>query len=178
MKLLKTIYREDNVNLQGKTFLREAVRGIIFSEGKLLMVYSSVNGDYKFPGGGVEAGESHQETLRRELREECGAELAQVIEAFGKTIEYATSVTEGFDTYKQTSYYYLCEINGKLGIPDLEDYEEELGFQPEWVDVKTALETNKRVLAESNPAPWWTGEKFLFWKDWARVKLNIPIRKT
>ena len=56
MKLLATIFRDKNVNPQGKTIHREAVRGIIFCDGKLLMVYSSVNGDYIFPGGGVDVG--------------------------------------------------------------------------------------------------------------------------
>ena len=156
MKLLTTIYRNENINLEGKTFLREAVRGIIFHEGKLLMICSPVNGDYKFPGGGVEVGEPHHETLRREIREECGAALTQVTGELGKTISYAHSDEEGFETFKMNSYYYFREINGALGAQKLDDYEDELGFRPEWVSIETALETNKKVLAESNPAPWWT----------------------
>ena len=57
---------------------------------------------------------------------------------------------------KQNSYYYFCEINGDLGALNLEDYEEDLGFHPKWVNVESALEQNKKVLAESNPAPRWT----------------------
>ena len=164
MKLLTTICRDKNVNREGKTFLREAVRGIIFraltpipsGRGELLMIYSSVNGDYKFPGGGVDAGESHHEALRREISEECGATMTKVTGELGKVLEYAINSKEDYETYKQTSYYYFCEINGSLGALNLEDYEEELGFRPEWLSIETALETNKRVLAESNPAPWWT----------------------
>ena len=69
MELLGTIYRDKKANPEGKTILREAVRGVIFCEGKLLMVYSTVNGDYKFPGGGVDAGETHLDALRREISE-------------------------------------------------------------------------------------------------------------
>ena len=175
MKLLTTIYRHENVDIEGKTFFREAVRGIIFrdaittitpgpspingrgaSERELLMIYSPINGDYKFPGGGIEAGEPHEEALRREIHEESGATLTQVTGGVGKTIEYANAFDDDFDTYKQVSYYYFCEINGEIGNLDLDDYEEELGFRPVWVDIETALETNKRVLAESNPAPRWT----------------------
>jgi len=169
MKLLTTIYRHEKVNIEGKTIFREAVRGIIFRDTpprtaagasgrgeQLLMIYSSVNGDYKFPGGGIEAGEPHLETLRRELLEEAGATLTQVTGEFGKTIEYANAFDDDFDTYKQASYYYFCEIDGKMGDLNLEDYEEELGFQPVWVSIEQALETNRKVLAESNPAPWWT----------------------
>ncbi len=156
MKLLTTISRQGNVNRQGKTFHRKAVRGIIFRDGKLLMIYSTVNGDYKFPGGGVDAGESHYEALGREISEECGAMMTLVTGELGKAIEYAPSVKEGYEIYKQTSYYYFCEINGDLGELNLEDYEEELGFRPEWVEVSRALERNKKVLAETNPVPRWT----------------------
>ena len=156
MKLLTTIYRHEKVNIEGKTIFREAVRGIISRDGKLLMIYSPVNGDYKFPGGGIEAGEPHLETLRRELLEEAGATLTQVTGEFGKTIEYANAFDDDFDTYKQASYYYFCEIDVEMGELNLEDYEEELGFQPVWVSIEQALETNKKVLTESNPAPWWT----------------------
>ena len=74
MKLLSTIYRNKGANPEGKTFQREAVRGVIFRDGELLMIYSTVNGDYKFPGGGIEADELHAEALQREIQEECGAE--------------------------------------------------------------------------------------------------------
>ena len=156
MKLLTTIYRDKDANPKGKTFLREAVRGVIFRDGKLLMIHSMVNRDYKFPGGGLDEGESHHETLRREIREECGAEMTLVIGEFGQTVEYAYAIEDSFDTYKQNSYYYFCEINGDLGALNLEDYEEDLGFHPKWVNVESALEQNKKVLAESNPAPRWT----------------------
>ncbi len=156
MKLLTTIYRHEQINTKGKTFFREAVRGIIFREDKLLMIYSPVNGDYKFPGGGIEAGEPHLKTLQRELLEEAGATLTQVTGELGKTLEYANAFDEDFDTYKQVSYYYFCEIDGKMGALNLEDYEEELGFQPVWVDVEKALEANKRILTETSPIPRWT----------------------
>jgi len=162
MKLLTTIFRHTDLNLQGKTFSREAVRGIIFREDKLLMIYSPVNRDYKFPGGGVDEGESHHETLRREILEESGATMTEITGEFGKIIEYANeAVEEGYETFMQTSYYYLCEIGGRMGTLSLDDYEEDLGFQPLWVDVNTALDTNRNVLEESTPAPRWTRREVL-----------------
>ena len=62
------------------------------------MIYSPVNGDYKFPGGGIEPNEPHIETLRREIREESGATLTQITGEFGKTIEYANAFDPGFET--------------------------------------------------------------------------------
>ncbi len=167
MKLLTTIYRHENVNIGGKTFFREAVRGIIFRNTppraaagalskELLMIYSPVNGDYKFPGGGIEPSEPHLEALRREIREESGATLTQVTGELGQMLEYANAMEDDFETFKMFSYYYFCEINGEIGDLDLDDYEEELGFRPVWVSIEKALEANIKVLAESNPAPRWT----------------------
>lgn len=156
MKLLSTIYRNKGANPEGKTLQREAVRGIIFRDGKLLLIHSTVNGDYKFPGGGIEADELHVEALQREIQEECGAEMTLVTGEFGQTIEYAHAIKDNFETYKQNSYYYFCQIADEFGELALEDYEEELGFRPEWVEIETALEQNKKVLAESKPAPRWT----------------------
>jgi hypothetical protein len=53
MQILTTIFRDPGLNLHGKTDHRTAVRAVAIRRKKLLMVYSPVNGDYKFPGGGV-----------------------------------------------------------------------------------------------------------------------------
>lgn len=156
MKLLGIIHRHENVNVAGKTFLREAVRGTIFRDEELLMIYSPTNGDYKFPGGGIEAGEPHEEALRREIREESGTTLTRVTGELGKVVEYANAIEADFETFKMVSYYYYCEVNGEFGNLELDDYEAELEFQPVWVGIEKALEVNKKVAAESNPAPRWT----------------------
>lgn len=44
---------------------------VITRDGELLLLRSR-HGDYEFPGGGVEADESAQGAVTRELREECG----------------------------------------------------------------------------------------------------------
>lgn len=54
-----------------KVISRTGVRAIIWSGQNLLMMKSN-RGDYKFPGGGVEAGESDKQALARELLEETG----------------------------------------------------------------------------------------------------------
>jgi len=57
-------------------FLREAVRAIIFSNGKIAMVKSEKEGYYKFPGGGIKNGETHEEALIRETLEETGLSIS------------------------------------------------------------------------------------------------------
>jgi ADP-ribose pyrophosphatase YjhB (NUDIX family) len=52
------------------------------------MIYSPKNGDYKFPGGGIDPGETDHEALTREIREEAGAQICGEIREFGQVIEY------------------------------------------------------------------------------------------
>jgi hypothetical protein len=60
MKILATLYRSDNIDPAGRTIHRTAARAVILRGQDLLMVYSANVGDYKFPGGGVNEGESHE----------------------------------------------------------------------------------------------------------------------
>ena len=157
MELLAEIYRSPGVDPDGRAVTREAVRGIILVGHQLLMVHSSVNGDYKFPGGGMIPGESHQATLTRELREEIGAALQTIDRAFGKVVEYDYSIERDFEVFKMTSYYYLCSIETGFGAQDLEPYEADLGFRPRWVSLEEALQKNRSILHLNSPGlPRWT----------------------
>lgn len=156
MRLLKEIFRKDNVNKYGKAICREAVRGIIPKDGKLLMVYSSKDGDYKFPGGGVNQGESYEEALSREIREECGATLIGINGEFGQTVEYDIANEQEFDIFKMISYYYICEVDSVFGEQCLDDYEAKLGFKPVWIDIESAISANKAILKNKSSIPKWT----------------------
>lgn len=63
------IFCKENLNLNGKIYYREAVRGIIMKGSEILLIYSEKNGDYKLPGGGIEEGETHKQALIREVQE-------------------------------------------------------------------------------------------------------------
>lgn len=51
-----------NYKTGGSIHKRTAVRGIVEKDGKFLIIHSKY-GDYKFPGGGMEGNETHEETL-------------------------------------------------------------------------------------------------------------------
>jgi len=53
---------------------RVSVKGLIYDDGKLLFVRERSN-TWDLPGGGLEHGEGIAEALRRECREELGAEI-------------------------------------------------------------------------------------------------------
>lgn len=156
MQLLNVIERTPGCRKDGRVVTRTAVRGIILGGRNLLLVFSPINGDYKFPGGGVDEGESHFEALAREIREECGAEMLSVLGEFGKMIEYDLADEPDFDVFMMTSYYYYVQIGSQFGEQRLDGYEQDLGFRPVWVDIDRAIENNRAVYAENRPGrPKW-----------------------
>lgn len=173
MRLLAEIHRKDNLNLNGKTLFREAVRGIIFKEKKLLLIHSeNKNYDFKFPGGGIEDNETHEETLKREILEETGYKVVTVEKEFGKVVEYDLPQEEEFDIFKMTSYYYICKVSEKNIEQKLDDYEHKLGFKALWSDIEQAIENNERLL-KVGQAPRWTKRETYILKE---IK-NILIEK-
>ncbi len=62
----------------------EVVAALICQRGRLLVCQRSEAGllplKWEFPGGKVDAGESHEAALRRELREELGIEVRSAVE--------------------------------------------------------------------------------------------------
>jgi len=161
MKILIEIYRSHGINIHGKTVHRNAVRGVIWRGQNLLMVYSSIVGDYKFPGGGVEIGETHPQTLARELREECGASLLSVDGELGAVIEYNFAQENDFDVFKMTSHYYVCQARDDFVEQQLDGYEKDLGFEPAWVQIDKAISTNRALLNSDNPPEWLQREIFI-----------------
>jgi len=154
MTILTTLFRADGVNIHGKTVQRMAVRAAILRGRDLLMIYSAKVGDYKFPGGGVDKGESQAEALRREVLEECGATLAHIGDEVGSVVEYNFAVEDEYDTFKMTSHYFLCDVADDFGLQHLDDYEVDLGFEPRWVSIDEALRANRSLL-ETESAPDW-----------------------
>lgn len=92
---------------------RTRVAGIIFiNDGIALMHRKDVKKRkdyqeyYTFPGGGLEEGESLEEGVIREIKEEFGIDVKVVKELY-------QIKSEKFD---QLEYFYLCEyIGGKFG---------------------------------------------------------------
>lgn len=160
MKILAEIHRAEGINIHGRAILRTAVRAVVLRGHELLMVYSSKVGDYKFPGGGVDTGESHPQALERELLEECGASLLSVDGELGAVIEYNFPIEKDHDVFKMTSYYYLCQVRDGFGLQKLDGYEKDLGFTPVRVNIDEAISTNRSLLNLDDVPQWLRREIF------------------
>ena len=78
---------------------RQACRGIIIENDEVILLYRKKNGKiyYSIPGGGVEKGETLEETVVRELKEELNADIVKT--------EYL-----GYDETQASIYHYFkCE---------------------------------------------------------------------
>ncbi len=150
MKLLTEIYRDAGLNKEGKAITRNAVRGIIIEQQKLLMIFSEKNGDYKFPGGGVDRGESFERALIREVREESGAEIEKIETGFGKVVEHSIPIEKEYAVFTMTSHYYICRIGKQFVEQQLDEYEENLGFTPCWISIDEALRVNRALLRKNS----------------------------
>jgi len=171
MKLLNEIVRKQGINFNGKTIYREAVRGVIIKDRALLMVHSPQEGDYKFPGGGVDLGETYETALVREISEECGATVLSINDELGKVVEFDIPIEEDYDVFKMVSFYYICEVDPNFGEQSLDQYEINLGFTPIWIDIDKALSTN-RMLVNSNNYPRWTPRE-IFVLEYIKAKFRL-----
>lgn len=132
-----------------RRYRRFAVRAVIQRGNQLLLVHSSQGDFYKFPGGGIERGESHQDTLIRETLEETGLiVIPESIREYGKIREIRRSVYRGQEIFDQTSYYYFARVEEERGEMSLDRYEAELGFHLTEVLPGTAYQANLRALSK------------------------------
>ena len=113
--------------------MRISSRAIIIENGKLLTMFrrkinnGKVKEYYVIPGGGMENGETKEENVIRELKEEMNVDI-RVIKYLGK-----------IENNDRQDNYFLCKIiNGTphLGGEELEKNCEENYYMPVWIDLK------------------------------------------
>lgn len=141
MKLLFKIDTKD-YDINGKTLIRPSVRSIIVHENKVAMVHSIKYDYYKFPGGGIELGESQTDALIRETLEETGLIIVpSSIREYG----YVHRIQKGEQeaVFIQDNYYYLCNVESAIVPQRLDDYEAEENFTLEYVEPMVAININR-----------------------------------
>lgn len=134
MKLLAeisegTLGLSDQFELIGSEYqLRKSARVILLNQDGLMATqYLKTYTYHKLPGGGVDAGESIEDALKREVKEEVGCDCT-IVRPVGMTIEYRNK-------YKllHISYCYVAEVVGEIGEPALEEGEIEEGHETLWL---------------------------------------------
>ena len=139
MKELFSIDTHD-YNPEGIVHRRPSARAIIERDGKVLVMHSRKYDYCKFPGGGIEEGETPEQALVREVREESGYPVKpETIEEYGSVLRRNRDNKDPEAIFEQQNYYFFCEI-GDERVPIVqEEYEIEEGFEPIWVEFLTSL---------------------------------------
>ena len=131
------------------SFVRNSARSVIIRQGKIAMIHSLKYDYYKFPGGGIEPGESPVDALIRETREEAGLNIRpETIEEYGCVHRIQKSMKDETECFVQDNFYYLCQAEDGAAAQDLDAYEAEEGYCLEYVHPAHAIAKNRSV-AES-----------------------------
>lgn len=126
----------------GTVFSRPSVRAVIRRSGKVAMVHSLKYGYYKFPGGGMEPGETQMNALCRETLEEAGLVVnRESVLDYG----YVHRIEKGDqeEVFVQDNFYYLCDVLPVVKSQNLDAYEAEERFTLEWVEPSEAITANR-----------------------------------
>ena len=142
MRLLFTLDRGDYQE-GGTVYSRPSARAIVIREGRVAMVHSRKFDHYKFPGGGIEPGESREAALIREAREEAGLVLdPKTVRPYGFVHRIERGDAEPI--FLQDNFYYLASV-AALVPQELDGYEAEEGYTLRWVEPGEAIQKNKAL---------------------------------
>lgn len=130
---------------------RKAVRGIIQNNGRYLLIHSKF-GEYKFPGGGMEKGESFEQTPFREVQEETGYLVNNDSTLMGPVV-HERRKGDPDDLMIMDSFYFYCNVNKCAGKRNLDDYEEDYDYQVSWIALEDAIANNESIKDYEN-IPW------------------------
>ena len=123
-----------------KYHTRRAARGLVFNNGKIAFINVTKLKFHKFPGGGIESGESIGDAFVREIIEEVGCK-SRVNQKIGKVVEYRDRFQ-----LKQINYILAAQVIGRVGTPTLQPDEIEEGFVLEWrlpIEILNILENDR-----------------------------------
>ena len=121
------VYDYKNYKENGTVGKRPSARGIIICEGKIAMVHSLKYDYYKFPGGGIDSGESNLDALMREVEEETGLiVIPESIQEYGLVLRKEKGKFE--DIFIQENFFYFCDVEKETASQKLDDYEADEEF--------------------------------------------------
>lgn len=143
MRLLFALDKKDYENCT-HSFVRNSARAVIISGNKIAMVHSLKYDYYKFPGGGIEKGETPEQAVIRETREEAGlAVIPETVTEYGYVHRIKKSDTDDTECFIQDNFYFLCKVEAKAVDSKPDDYEKEEGFTLEFIEPETAIIRNR-----------------------------------
>ena len=141
--------------------------GALIIDGKILMIYFPPYDNYNFPGGHIELGETSEEGVLREFKEETGLDVK---------IDKLIMVNEIFFSFKEASHiktheiefmYKLLPADKNFKMQDFEHTENDKndGIQTnilKWTRLETIKEKYKKIKPEIAEALFKTEEELKY----------------
>jgi mutator protein MutT len=125
---------------------RPTVTALVLRKNKLLLVKRAkapFSGWWDLPGGFIERGETAEQALRRELKEETGLRAFH-IKFFGT---YVGTYPFGFDPFHILSVVYLV-INPKGEPKAMDDVSASRWFDKKELSKKIAFDSNQKIIKD------------------------------
>ncbi|KAA0550381.1 NUDIX domain-containing protein [Bacillus sp. BGMRC 2118] len=122
--------------------MRNRGSAVIIQDGEVALIKRIKNDEvyYVFPGGGMEEGESPEETTVREVKEELGVTI---------DIKYLVATVQ----FEGTQYFYVADIlSGHFGTGTGEEFADPSRgyYEPIWVEITSlsSLDVKPKRVAE------------------------------
>ena len=146
MRELFQMDRQD-YNPEGKVYERPSAKAVILRNGQILLNHVAKFDCYEFPGGGIEAGETPEQALQREVAEETGQIVVpESIREFGIVIRRQKDSMDPDGIFEQRVYYYFCDVTGETVPRKPDEHEVAEGVEPVWVDsLATPMYRNRKA---------------------------------
>lgn len=171
MKRLATL-DDHNYTDNMTVYERYNVRAVI-RRGSLLAMERSRLGEYKFPGGGADPGESCIDALQREIREELGLILLpESVLPIGEILEARKDLFCSTQKYLCHSYYYFCDVAEETVEPEWTESERNQGCELVWVTSEEVFRANQLFLHKK-----WIYRDTLFLRILIGQQRPIPLER-
>jgi 8-oxo-dGTP diphosphatase len=120
---------------------RPTVKVIVINNGLVLLLNKGL-----LPGGGIDGDETDQDAINRELQEELGVTVKDIVE-IGTVIQYRNFLSK---RYVINGYVATLASTGAVTNPQDEG---EAAFSENWLSITDALEFVSKSIAEASLEP-------------------------
>ncbi len=146
MNILK-IFNDEQISEEVfETFpKRISVRAVVVdADNNIALIHSNKFHYHEIPGGGVEEGETPEQSVVRECKEEVGCNV-EIIKDLGVTLE-----VNGKNEITNTAHGYMVRIIGEKQNTEHTEEEIEEDFDIMWVSIDQAVELIKSDVLKDN----------------------------
>lgn len=141
------IYNYENLNEEAVNRVSTRIKAVIVNSNNEILLCRTAN-NYHLPGGHLEEGETVNECLVREIKEETGIELSIVERKPFFSIKYFSKdyPTKGINTKSVANYYVVdTELKPNLDNISLTEEEKNGNFELQYININEVL----KVLEDS-----------------------------